>query len=120
MGGHFRTLSPVAKSFTETPQFAGFMKPSRFEGAVDNLEIIAEIPVEIDGTFLSSDAGPSLSANVQGRSRKSDYCTITGGGFKAAKVSRQWFNGDGNISAFSNQRWNCRLQAEICANREVR
>jgi Retinal pigment epithelial membrane protein len=51
MAGHFRSLQPVAKSFPDLPQFSGFMKPSRFEGIVDNLEIIGEIPAEIDGTF---------------------------------------------------------------------
>jgi hypothetical protein len=52
MAGHFRSLPAVAKSFPEgMPQFSGFMKPNRFEGAVDNLEIIGKIPAEIDGTF---------------------------------------------------------------------
>jgi carotenoid cleavage dioxygenase-like enzyme len=52
MAGHFRIVSGVAsKASPGVPQFAGFMKPNRFEGEVNNLEIIGEIPFEIGGTF---------------------------------------------------------------------
>jgi hypothetical protein len=52
MAGHFRTVPAAAsKAFPGVPQFSGFMKPNRFEGEVNNLEIIGEIPPKIDGTF---------------------------------------------------------------------
>lgn len=52
MSGHFRSLPPQgAQSFGNFPQFSGFMKPCRFEGEVQNLEVQGTIPPEIDGTF---------------------------------------------------------------------
>ena len=52
MSGHFRSLPPQgAQSFGDFPQFSGFMKPCRFEGEVQNLEVQGTIPPEIDGTF---------------------------------------------------------------------
>jgi len=40
-----------AKAFPNVPQTTGLMKPCRFEGEVQNLEIVGSIPKEIDGTF---------------------------------------------------------------------
>lgn len=37
--------------FPDRPQFSGFMKPSRMEGEVQNLEVYGEVPNDIDGTF---------------------------------------------------------------------
>lgn len=53
MSGHFRrnVLRQASKAFPEKPQFTGFMKPCRFEGEINYLEVIGEIPVELDGTF---------------------------------------------------------------------
>lgn len=50
MSGHFRAKE-VRNAFPQRPQFSGFMKPCRFEGEVQSLEVLGEIPSEIDGTF---------------------------------------------------------------------
>lgn len=42
---------PPSPSYFSEPQVSGFMRPVRFEGEVNNLEIMGEIPREIDGTF---------------------------------------------------------------------
>jgi carotenoid cleavage dioxygenase len=62
MAGHFRTLPErnVSKHFPNAPQFSGFMKPCRYEGDVTNLEIIGDIPNEIDGTFYRVMPDPHL------------------------------------------------------------
>lgn len=49
MAGHMLTRGP--KAFEEVPQLSGFMKPCRYEGEVRNLEVIGQIPKEINGTF---------------------------------------------------------------------
>lgn len=46
MSAHFRN-----QTFPTTPQFSGFMKPCRFEGEVQNLEVVGQVPREIDGVF---------------------------------------------------------------------
>lgn len=79
MAGHFRTV-PVAaasKAFAATPQFAGFMKPNRFEGEVNNLEIIGEIPSEIDGTFYRVMPDPQFPPFVENDpvSQRCDPCS---------------------------------------------
>lgn len=52
MAGHFRTFKPSGpQSYPNRPQFSGFMKPCRFEGEVQNLEVQGKIPDSIDGTF---------------------------------------------------------------------
>ena len=38
--------------FPEKPQFSGFMKPCRFEGEAQNLEVYGDLPQDIDGTFF--------------------------------------------------------------------
>ena len=50
MSGHSRT-SGVSNAFPQQPQFSGFMKPCRFEGEIQDLEVLGEIPSEIDGIF---------------------------------------------------------------------
>ena len=52
MAGHYRGVSSKPnRAFPSEPQFLGFMKPCRFEGEINFLEIEGEIPEEIDGTF---------------------------------------------------------------------
>lgn len=41
------------------------MKPSRFEGSVDNLEVVGEIPAEIDGTFYRVMPDPHFPPMVE-------------------------------------------------------
>jgi carotenoid cleavage dioxygenase len=50
MAGHFKYRA-TSQHYSDHPQFSGFMKPCRFEGEVQNLEVYGEIPKEIDGTF---------------------------------------------------------------------
>jgi carotenoid cleavage dioxygenase-like enzyme len=50
MAGHFKSQT-TSQHFPDHPQFSGFMKPCRYEGEVQNLEVYGEIPKEIDGTF---------------------------------------------------------------------
>jgi len=66
MAGHFRTVPAAAsKAFPGVPQFSSFMKPNRFEGEVNNLEIIGEIPSEIDGTFYQVMQDPQFPPFVE-------------------------------------------------------
>jgi carotenoid cleavage dioxygenase-like enzyme len=101
MAGHFRSLQPAAKSFPDLPLFSGFMKPSRFEGIVDNLEIIGEIPAEIDGTFYRVMPDPHFPPFVKDDPvHGPPKLSYRLGESEVADFSVQWFNGDGNISAF--------------------
>ncbi|KIM92528.1 hypothetical protein OIDMADRAFT_139524 [Oidiodendron maius Zn] len=78
MAGQFKHL-PTPKAFGPEPQFSGFMAPSRFEGEVNNLEVVGELPSEISGTFYRVMPDPQFPSYIPGD---------------------VWFNGDGNISAF--------------------
>ncbi|KAF7194380.1 Lignostilbene-alpha,beta-dioxygenase isozyme I [Pseudocercospora fuligena] len=72
-------LPPVSQAFPSRPQFTHFMKPSRFEGEVSNLEIQGSIPNEINGTFFRVQPDPQFPPFIE---------------------DDPWFNGDGNVSAF--------------------
>jgi hypothetical protein len=66
MAGHFRSLPPqAAQHFPTLPQFSGFMKPCRFEGEVQNLEVIGSIPLELDGTFYRVMPDPQLPPLIE-------------------------------------------------------
>jgi len=66
MAGHFRSLPPQAsQKFPPFPQFSGFMKPCRFEGEVQNLEVIGSIPPELDGTFYRVMPDPQLPPLIE-------------------------------------------------------
>ncbi|KAF2801522.1 carotenoid oxygenase [Mytilinidion resinicola] len=88
MAGHFRSTHPRS-AFPDLPQFSGFMKPCRFEGEVQNLEIRGEIPSEVDGTFYRVMPDPQLSPLIE---------------------NDPWFNGDGNISAFRIKDGHCHFK----------
>ncbi|KAJ4024715.1 hypothetical protein NW766_000955 [Fusarium irregulare] len=80
MAGHYRGVSSKPnRAFPSEPQFSGFMKPCRFEGDINFLEIEGEIPEEIDGIFYRVMPDPQ---------------------FPPLADQDPWFNGDGNISAF--------------------
>ena len=64
MAGHFRA-SQSSTSFPSLPQFSGFMKPCRFEGEIQHLEVSGEIPPEIDGTFYRVMPDPQLPPFVE-------------------------------------------------------
>ncbi|RSL54661.1 hypothetical protein CEP53_007365 [Fusarium sp. AF-6] len=71
---------PAAANFDDAgPQHAGFNRPTRYEGEVQNLEINGTIPKEIAGTFYRVMPEPAFVPFV-----KNDI----------------WLNGDGVVSAF--------------------
>jgi carotenoid cleavage dioxygenase-like enzyme len=55
----------MAGHFPDKPQFSGFMKPCRFEGEIQNLEVRGAIPAEIDGTFYRVMPDPQLPPFVE-------------------------------------------------------
>lgn len=66
MPSHFRALPLQGpQHFPNFPQFSGFMKPSRFEGAVQNLEVQGSIPPEIDGTFYRVMPDPQFAPFIK-------------------------------------------------------
>ncbi|KAF9630327.1 putative lignostilbene dioxygenase protein [Lasiodiplodia theobromae] len=80
MAGHYLHQAPRGvNAFNDKPQFSGFMKPCRYEGEVQNLEVFGEIPKEVDGTFYRVMPDPQFAPFIE---------------------DDPWFNGDGNISAF--------------------
>lgn len=84
---------------SQPPWEAGFHRPVRFEGSVNNLEVYGEIPKEIDGTFYRVMPEPQFPSytdkNVVSRASCLSWIRL----FWCADKT-QWFNGDGNISAF--------------------
>lgn len=66
MAGHFRAIKPFGSQvFPDKPQFSGFMKPCRFEGEIQNLEVQGEIPDCIDGTFYRVMPDPQLPPFIE-------------------------------------------------------
>lgn len=51
--------------FPPLPQFSHFMKPSRFEGETNYLEVIGRIPPEVQGTFYRVMPDPHLPSRVE-------------------------------------------------------
>ncbi|GME34536.1 stilbene cleavage oxidase [Neofusicoccum parvum] len=83
MAGHYLKQAPRGvNAFNDKPQFQGFMKPCRYEGEVQNLEVLGEIPKTVDGTFYRVMPDPQFPPFIE---------------------DDPWFNGDGNISAFHIQ-----------------
>ncbi|KAK6823237.1 Resveratrol cleavage oxygenase 1 [Aspergillus parasiticus] len=66
-------------AFPDRPQFSGFMRPCRVEGEAFNLEVLGQVPKEIDGVFYRVMPDPQLPPFIE---------------------DDPWFNGDGNITAF--------------------
>ncbi|KAF7538861.1 hypothetical protein G7054_g2621 [Neopestalotiopsis clavispora] len=93
MAGHFRA-SPgeVSQLFPARPQFSGFMKPCRFEGEVQNLEVQGAIPSEIDGTFYRVMPDPQFVPFIE---------------------NDPWFNGDGNVSSFRIKDGKCSFKQKF-------
>ncbi|CAK7215103.1 transcriptional regulatory protein rco1 [Sporothrix bragantina] len=81
--------SPESQMFPQRPQFSAFMKPCRFEGEVNNLEVKGTIPPEIDGTFYRVMPDPQLPPRIE---------------------DDPWFNGDGNISTFRIKDSHCHFK----------
>lgn len=51
--------------FPARPQFSGFMRPCRVEGEVSNLEVLGQIPREIDGVFYRVMPDPQLPPFIE-------------------------------------------------------
>lgn len=67
-------LPAVETHCPDRPQFSGFMKPTRVEGEVANLEVYGTIPADIDGTFYRVMPDPQFAPFIE---------------------NDPWFNGDG-------------------------
>lgn len=52
--------SPAPQHFSDRPQFSDFMKPCRFEGEVQHLEVHGDLPSDINGTFYRVMPDPQL------------------------------------------------------------
>lgn len=66
MAGHYLRHAPRgANAFNDKPQFQGFMKPCRYEGEVQNLEVFGEIPTEVDGTFYRVMPDPQFAPFIE-------------------------------------------------------
>jgi carotenoid cleavage dioxygenase len=50
----------IRTAFPKQPQFSGFMKPCRYQGEVNHLEVHGTIPSELDGTFYRVMPDPQL------------------------------------------------------------
>ncbi len=119
MAGHFRTVPAAAasKAFPRAPQFSGFMRPNRFEGEVNNLEIVGEMPSEIDGTFYRVMPDPQFPPFVdndpvsQAQVHEGRGCTTL---TCATVVQRRREH-----QCLQNQGWQCGFQAKVRAHREV-
>ncbi|KAF2432513.1 hypothetical protein EJ08DRAFT_120986 [Tothia fuscella] len=64
MAGHFKSTQ-IIRAFPDLPQFERFMKPCRFEGKIQNLEVRGSIPSEIDGTFYRVMPDPQLPPLIE-------------------------------------------------------
>lgn len=63
------------------------------------MEVKGEIPKEIDGTFYRVMPDPQVVPFIENDPVSAPYA-LKFNGRGHALISRQWFNGDGNISAF--------------------
>lgn len=57
-------LPDAPRAFTQFPQTSELMTPCRFEGEVQNLEILGSIPKEINGIFYRVMPDPQFPAFV--------------------------------------------------------
>lgn len=102
MAGHFRALPPHGTQlYPDKPQFSGFMKPCRFEGEVQNLEVQGSIPEGIDGTFYRAMPDPQFPPFIENDPASLPLRWLWEANIIANRT--QWFNGDGNVSAFRIQ-----------------
>ena len=99
MAGHAIAMQPK-RAFPPTPLHSGFMSPCRFEGEVQNLSVRGEIPSEIDGTFYRVMPDPQLPPFIENDPVCQDFRELAEVTGKPLTFRKQWFNGDGNISAF--------------------
>ncbi|KAH1594738.1 hypothetical protein KXX34_001858 [Aspergillus fumigatus] len=73
-------MAESSSAFPNRPQFSGFMRPCRVEGEACNLEVLGQVPKDIDGVFFRVMPDPQFPPFIE---------------------DDPWFNGDGNISAFT-------------------
>ena len=65
---------PVARTF-EDAAVSGFMRPVRFEGEINNLEVVGEIPKEINGTFYRVMPEPQFPAFIPNDPVSRHFCS---------------------------------------------
>lgn len=53
-------MSEPRSAFPDRPQFSGFMRPCRVEGEASNLEVVGNVPKEIDGVFYRAMPDPQF------------------------------------------------------------
>lgn len=96
------------------------MKPCRFEGEIQNLEVRGEIPQEIDGTFYRVMPDPQLPPFIENDpvSRPCSKAVIRRDLELAENVTTvvQWRRQHQRIP---NQGWALPLQATLCEDRKV-
>src|SRR4051794_8695664 len=66
----------VSRTF-EDAAVSGFMRPVRFEGEINNLEVVGEIPKEIDGTFYRVMPEPQFPAFVPNDPVSRRFCSFS-------------------------------------------
>lgn len=55
----------MTMAFPNRPQFSGFMRPCRVEGGASDLQVLGEIPKEIDGVFYRIMPDPQLPPFIE-------------------------------------------------------
>ncbi|CAN9322844.1 unnamed protein product [Alternaria alternata] len=109
MAGHAIAIQPK-RAFPPTPLYSGFMSPCRFEGEVQNLSVRGEIPSEIDGTFYRVMPDPQLPPFIENDPVCQDFRELAEVTGKPLTPRNQWFNGDGNVSAFRIKDGSCHFK----------
>lgn len=88
-------------AFPARPQFSGFMKPCRVEGETLNLEVLGDLPTDIDGVFYRVMPDPQLPPFIENDPVSEVIQHSSPARVRTSKpMTIQWFNGDGNITAF--------------------
>lgn len=116
MAGHYLRQAPRGvNAFNDKPQFQGFMKPCRYEGEVQNLEVYGEIPKSVDGTFYRVMPDPQFAPFVEDdpvRSASHVFCIRAD--FALVVVQRRWQH-----QRLSHPQRQSPLQATLCAHGEI-
>ena len=108
MNGHFNPKKGPS-AFPERPQFSEFMKPCRFEGEIQHLEVRGDIPTEIDGTFYRVMPDPQFPPYIENDPvRMREQVVVRT--HTNLKRRLQWVNGDGNVSAFRIKDGHCHFK----------
>lgn len=58
-------MAGSSSAFPNRPQFSGFMRPCRVEGKACNLEVLGQVPKDIDGVFYRVMPDPQFPPFVE-------------------------------------------------------